>query len=259
MMRKVAVAARGAGRLRGAQSVVVLHRLPPKSLRPVHTPRRLASGVGHCPHPRRVQTAYLGDLQAPGEGPLQGPQGPRAGGQGPEPAPVIGIGSAGRIDSVDPDAAPAPPGLPLQRRRKLTGPAHPRRPLNRPAGACCRNYHRQTGSQTVTTQLAMPSSPPAAGAFEMTCRVSAGAADAAVADSAARAKTKAAPTVSVRRMTFFGQSICVVIGDTVHAAWPRCRPECSSNGSRRHAHHLPCDQRRVPPRVPPRLIRRSPE
>ncbi|MET8221134.1 DUF6042 family protein [Streptomyces hirsutus] len=49
------------GRVRVAQSVVVLHRLPPEPLGPVRTPRRLASGVGHCPYPLRVQTAYLGD------------------------------------------------------------------------------------------------------------------------------------------------------------------------------------------------------
>ena len=83
---------------------------------------------------------------------------------------------------------------------------------DRLAGACCRSCHRQTGIQAVTMQLAILPSPPAAGAFEMTCGVSdAGAADAVVADSVARAKTKAAPTVSVRRMTFFDQSICVFI------------------------------------------------
>jgi len=80
------------------------------------------------------------------------------------------------------------------------------------AGACCRNYYRQTGIQTVTTQLATLPSPPAAGNLEVTRGVSdAGPAAAAVADAAVRAKTRAAPTARVRRMTFFGQFVCVFI------------------------------------------------
>jgi len=56
--------------------------------------------------PGRAQAVRAGEENPPPaeEGRLQGPQGARPGGQGPESAPVIGIGISGRAIAVDLDA-----------------------------------------------------------------------------------------------------------------------------------------------------------